>query len=117
MLYDSVSSSPSDVSCASGVSHLEFSVLHRRLDTVFVDAGLSSTVPHGQGRGSIATRFKASSRFLDSLGAIVARGRGNKKLLCVGPGLRGVFISLARIVSGVGGKRARCAFLGNKSGV
>ena len=61
------------------MAHFEFSVLHRKVDAVSVDAGLSSITPRGRGGGggeSIATKFKASSRFLDSSGVIVAWGGG-----------------------------------------
>ena len=42
VLQDSVALSASDATSCSGVTHLEFSVLHRFFDAVSDDAGLSS---------------------------------------------------------------------------
>ena len=60
VLQDRVSLSPSDVSCSSGVSHLEFSMLHRRVEAVSVDARLSGITPCGRGgvHGHQVQRFK-----------------------------------------------------------
>ena len=65
----------------------------------------------------MAARFKASSRFLDSLGAIVAKGWRDRKVLRTGPGLFGISSSLACTVSRVGGNRAGKGFLANNIGM
>ena len=53
MLQDWVSSSPSDAAPWSGVTHLEFSVLHRSVDAVSDDAGLSGVTPSEKGRWAV----------------------------------------------------------------
>ena len=65
----------------------------------------------------MATKFKDSSRFLDSMGVIGARGKGYWKVLHAGPSLCGVPSSPVRTMYGVGGKRAGYALLANSTGV
>ena len=102
--------SASDATSRSGVTHLEFSVLHRYVDAVPDDAGLSGAASISNGGGeSMATRFSEPSRFLDLPGVIGVGGGGGAGVLNVvraGPKALGVPSPLARTVFGVGGNRA-----------
>ena len=51
VLQDSVGLSSSDATSRSGVTHMEFSVLHRFVDTVSDDAGLSGAASMPKGGG------------------------------------------------------------------
>ena len=108
-----------DAERRSGVAHLEFSVLHRYVDAVSEDVGLSDVVPRARGGGGecIATMFRELSRFRDSLGVIRERGNGDLKVVRVGPRTRAVTAPRACSDVRVGGKSAGSACLWNGAGV
>ena len=104
---DSVALSASDAVSRSGVTHLEFSVLHRFVDVVSEDAGLSGAASILKGGGeSMATKLSEPTRLLDSPGVIGVWGAGVRNVLHGGPKALGVPSPLACIVLRVGGYRA-----------
>ena len=67
MLHDRVAESSSEVVSRSGVTHLGFSVLHRYVGAVSVNAGCAAPLHSDRGGGdSMTTRFSDPSRCGDS---------------------------------------------------
>ena len=75
VLHGKVSSSSVAADRWSGVVHLKFFVLHRSVDALSEDAGLSGAVLGAKGGGEcIATKLKQLCTFRDSLAVIGERG-------------------------------------------